>query len=753
MTSLHTKKSFAKVAIAVAGALGFLATVVAAPLASAVSYSDPVQSGYWNYQDSSLSNPNDVGVQGADITPDGTLIVMAENKRSRIRIINSSTGAFVRTVTVGAEPWEVVINSAGSFVWVMNQWDNSISLVEISTGAVTTPITNVCDQGARGMRNMVLTPNNQYLVVSCASQWSDSGTSVKIIKLSDYSVLSVNNGANPLIRLAMSPIGDYVYASSKWGQVTSAGTPITQIAIPSGVITSTFSVQTSAGSITADGPSFININGAGDTLYVASNNGVFSAWNNLGASPTKLWSTYLGNGGLGDVGGATPFVVDRNRNLGYLVYTNQGRLWPEVLDVYNLATGVRLTRFAIQHQWSVSITLSDDGQTLISSGWRFSNMYKYQVGQAILSPQTVSWSPTTSLSVNNSPTTPSSLASTSGNGAITYSVVSAGATGCSVASVTGVISISASGNCTIRATASATSTYLAGRIDVTFVVTAPTTTTTTIAPTTTTTTVVTATTPVPPTTTTTTTTTTTVAVSEAPVVTVPQGQASVATIVPSVGSITTVLTPMRSQVPQSTTTTIPPVITTVANAPSAVAPTAPALAPGEVGAVVNGQKTAATLSRADNQITATAGDITTTLSGLTSGGQRVALNPDGNLVVNEGVKLVVGAAGYAPGADVAVWLYSTPTRLGVIAADADGQVAGSFDLPSGLEVGDHRLVLSGENPAGANVLVGLGLSYGIVEPGSSITRVLIAIPIALAILFGLFLPAATRRRRQNTAIA
>ena len=357
--------------------------------------------------------------------------------------------------------------------------------------------------------------------------------------------------------------------------------------------------------------------------------------------------------------------------------------------------------------------------------------------------------------MNNSPTTPSSLASTSGNGAITYSVVSAGATGCSVASVTGVISISASGNCTIRATASATSTYLAGRIDVTFVVTAPTTTTTTIAPTTTTTTVVTATTPVPPTTTTTTT-TTTVAVSEAPVVTVPQGQASVATIVPSVGSITTVLAQMQAQTPRTTrttTTTIPPVITTVANAPSAVAPTAPALAPGEVGAVVNGQKTAATLSRADNQITATAGDITTTLSGLTSGGQRVALNPDGNLVVNEGVKLVVGAAGYAPGADVAVWLYSTPTRLGVIAADADGQVAGSFDLPSGLEVGDHRLVLSGENPAGANVLVVLGLSYGIVESGSSITRVLIAIPIALAILFGLFLPAATRRRRQNTAIA
>jgi hypothetical protein len=103
---------------------------------------------------------------------------------------------------------------------------------------------------------------------------------------------------------------------------------------------------------------------------------------------------------------------------------------------------------------------------------------------------------------------------------------------------------------------------------------------------------------------------------------------------------------MRSQVPQSTTTTtttttVPPVITSIANAPAAIAPVAPVLAPGEAGAVLNGQKTAATLSRADNQITATAGDITTTVSGLTSDGERVLLNAEGNLVVNEGFRVPV----------------------------------------------------------------------------------------------------------------
>jgi hypothetical protein len=230
---------------------------------------------------------------------------------------------------------------------------------------------------------------------------------------------------------------------------------------------------------------------------------------------------------------------------------------------------------------------------------------------------------------------------------------------------------------------------------------------------------------------------------------VAQGQASVATIAPRVGPTTTVLNPMRSQAPQSTPTSIPPVVKNAALIPTAVnAPLAPALAPGEVGAAIDGKTIKATLSRAENQITVTAGDITTTVSGLTSDGKRVSLNEDGDLVVNEGDKLVASAAGFAPETEVEVWMYSTPTRLGVITADADGKVSGTFELPNGLEAGDHRLVFSGNNSDGANAVVGLGLSYGTIESGSSITRVLIAIPIALAILFGLFLPAVTRRRKR-----
>jgi hypothetical protein len=88
-----------------------------------------------------------------------------------------------------------------------------------------------------------------------------------------------------------------------------------------------------------------------------------------------------------------------------------------------------------------------------------------------LAAQVVSWSVSTALTTTDSPKTPSVLASTSGSGAITYSVTSAGLTGCTVNSSTAVLTFTASGSCVVRATAATTSVYLTSYVDVTFTVT------------------------------------------------------------------------------------------------------------------------------------------------------------------------------------------------------------------------------------------------------------------------------------------
>lgn len=78
------------------------------------------------------------------------------------------------------------------------------------------------------------------------------------------------------------------------------------------------------------------------------------------------------------------------------------------------------------------------------------------------------WNPETRLTSSQSPATPSVLPSRTGTGSITYAVQSAGTTGCTVNSSTGVISYSAAGNCSITATVAGTSTHLKSTITVPF---------------------------------------------------------------------------------------------------------------------------------------------------------------------------------------------------------------------------------------------------------------------------------------------
>lgn len=86
-------------------------------------------------------------------------------------------------------------------------------------------------------------------------------------------------------------------------------------------------------------------------------------------------------------------------------------------------------------------------------------------------PQSVTWSPSTTIAFGSGTTTPSSLASA--NTTITYSVVSAGTAGCSVNSSTGAISYSTEGTCSIKASAANAGNYLAAETTVTFTVRTP----------------------------------------------------------------------------------------------------------------------------------------------------------------------------------------------------------------------------------------------------------------------------------------
>jgi len=312
-----------------------------------------------------------------------------------------------------------------------------------------------------------------------------------------------------------------------------------------------------------------------------------------------------------------------------------------------------------------------------------------------------------------------------------------------------------------------------------FLAPVPTTTTTTTPPTTTTstTTTTTTTTTAPPTTTTSTTvaptttiraTTTTTAVPslsiviQAPVTTVAQGQAS-ATVSPT--TTTTMMVPVlgANGVPVPTTTIVVPAksrtdATTTTRPVMAIATTVPPpvvgrVAAGQTAVQVDGVDTDAKVSRQENRMVVTAGSLSATLSGMDRAGKLLPLDNDGTVHLSAGDVIKVSVGGFRPKSLVEVWLFSSPTQLGSAVVGTDGTMSGTYTLPVGIKSGSHRVVVTAKLLNGKSTTFTLGILVGSISTTSTLTRVLIAIPIALAVGFGLLLPNQVRRRRRRTVEA
>ena len=186
----------------------------------------------------------------------------------------------------------------------------------------------------------------------------------------------------------------------------------------------------------------------------------------------------------------------------------------------------------------------------------------------------------------------------------------------------------------------------------------------------------------------------------------------------------------------STSTTIP-------------APNAPSAKPGNAGAFVDGKSATVSVTRSNNKIVATVAGITATISGITPEGKIVALDSQGILRLEQKDKISIEASGFLPGEKVSMWMYSTPISLGENVADEAGKVSSIFGLPKTLESGDHRIVLDGSNSASLPVVLGIGISVGSLDQSSSVSRILITVPVLLAIFAGILIPAVSRRRKRQ----
>jgi hypothetical protein len=284
-----------------------------------------------------------------------------------------------------------------------------------------------------------------------------------------------------------------------------------------------------------------------------------------------------------------------------------------------------------------------------------------------------------------------------GNGAITYTLVSAGTAGCSITN--GVLNATSGGKCIVTITKQGDDTYADQIVttEFTFVDSSAPSTTTTIAR---------------------------------------------AATTGGVAVVTTTST--------TTTTTVVPT-TTVAPKKQVVPPSLVNTASAAGAATIGGKTTKAKTTRVNNQLVFTAGGFTVTLAGVNADGTIIPLSSEGLLEVRRGDMFRLDAQGFAPNTTVNIWMFSKTFLLATIEVGADGLVKSTLKVPKSVEDGLHHLVMVGVDRAKAEAKFEVGMNVGVPPKQWWYSRILIAIPISIAVFIGFWLPtSASRRRRRRT---
>ena len=324
-------------------------------------------------------------------------------------------------------------------------------------------------------------------------------------------------------------------------------------------------------------------------------------------------------------------------------------------------------------------------------------------GDALYQPETAAFTLTFSraLPTQGSVTSPTtgtagsginlSFSGGSGTGAISYTIASAGSAGCSISN--GVLTAATAGKCIVTITRADDDVYASQSTNVEFTF------------------------------------------AENPVVAVPTTTTTVARATKN-GA-----TPSTSSTTSTTTTTVakkqtvPPSLVNTKSAAGA--------------ATIGGKTTKAKTARVNNQLVFTAGGFTVTLAGVNEDGSVIPLSAEGLLEVERGDLFRLDAQGFAPASTVEIWMFSKAFLLATIEVGTDGLVRSTLKVPKSVEDGLHHLVMVGVDKANAEAKFEVGMNVGVPLKQWWYSRILIAIPISIAVLFGFWLPTSASRRRRR----
>jgi cbb3-type cytochrome oxidase subunit 3 len=190
-------------------------------------------------------------------------------------------------------------------------------------------------------------------------------------------------------------------------------------------------------------------------------------------------------------------------------------------------------------------------------------------------------------------------------------------------------------------------------------------------------------------------------------------------------------------------------------------PDLPRMAPSESIAYENGAPVRIELVKTDseNGYVLRGDGWEVALEATDSSGEALKLDDSGNIILNDDRFVQFSGTGFAPGSIVKVWLFSDPTELSDVIANADGTFTGKSQIPEGIPTGEHTIQLNGLTQDGQLRSVSLGV---LIQPdpevaaatpptaGADITGLMAILwTLAAGILAGFFFFILWRRRKKK----
>jgi hypothetical protein len=96
-------------------------------------------------------------------------------------------------------------------------------------------------------------------------------------------------------------------------------------------------------------------------------------------------------------------------------------------------------------------------------------------------------------------------------------------------------------------------------------------------------------------------------------------------------------------------------------------------------------------------------------------------------------------------------MFSKPILMGTIEVGSDGLVKSTLKVPKSVEDGLHHLVMVGVDKAKKEAKFEVGMNVGVPPKQWWYSRILIAVPISIAVFIGFWLPTSASRRRRRRA--